>query len=62
MLCDSREGGMGGEWEGAQPGGNTRVLTAGSCCCMAEASTVLQRGYPPIKNKLRMITTINMLI
>ena len=63
MLCDNLEGWDGlGSGKEVQQGGNTCVLTAGSCCCMAEANTALQSDYPSIKNKLKRIITISILI
>ena len=63
MLCDNLEGWDGlGNGKEVQQGGNTCVLTADSCCCMAEANTALQSNYPSIKNKLKRIITISILI
>ena len=40
----------GSGWGEAHEGGDTRILTAGSHCCMAEASTTVQSNYSSIKN------------
>ena len=42
MLCDDLEGwdGVGGG-RALQEGGDIGTLTTDSCCCMAEANTVL---------------------
>ena len=39
-----------GKWEGGSRG-KGRILKADSGCCMAEANTILQSSYPPIRNK-----------
>ena len=43
-------GWSGGWWE-AQEGGDIRILVADSHCCTAEANTMFESNYPPIKNK-----------
>ena len=42
VLCDNLEGwdGVGGGRE-VQEGGDICILKADSCCCMAEANTIL---------------------
>ena len=50
MLYDNLE-----EWDGVgskgevQEGGDIFVFVAYSCCCMAEANTILKHNYLPIK-------------
>ena len=34
-----------------QEGGDIRRPTADSCCCIAEANTILRGNYPPINKK-----------
>ena len=36
-----------------QQGGDICIPMADSCWCMAEAITILQSNYPPIKNKIK---------
>ena len=36
-----------------QEGGDICILTADSCCCMAETNTTFHGNYPPIKNKFK---------
>ena len=50
MLCDNLE-----EWDGVGSQGEVQeredilVFVAYSCCCMAEANTILKSNYLPIK-------------
>ena len=45
---------MGRRWgEEVQEGGDICILMTDSCCCMADANTILQSNYPLIKNKNR---------
>ena len=43
--------GWGSEGE-VQEGRDLCVLMADSHCCMAEANTMFESNYPPIKNKI----------
>ena len=58
MLCDNSAGGQWGriEWgvgKEVQEGGDMCILTADSCCCMAETNTTLYSNYPLINNKFK---------
>ena len=48
VLCDDREGGIGGG-RGVQDGGDVCILRADSHCPTAETNTALLSNYSPIQ-------------